>query len=67
VGLTMSKKIVLRYIGEDVYYVSGVPARDLTAAEAEQYGGVEKLAAYKDSYEVVDVINKPKTSDKEGK
>ena len=36
--------MTLRYVGEGAFIV-GVPARDLTEAEAVQYGGVEALTA----------------------
>jgi len=35
---------MMRYLGDGSFIV-GVPARDLTEAEAAQYGGVDALAA----------------------
>lgn len=36
------KLIALVYTGEGIA-IAGIPARDLTAEEAEQYGGMDKL------------------------
>jgi hypothetical protein len=36
--------MILRYVGEGDFLI-GVPARDLTADEAVEYGGVERLVA----------------------
>ena len=42
----MAKKRGLRYVGTG--FVVGVPARDLTAEEVEEYGGAEVLLAVVD-------------------
>lgn len=40
----MNEEIVLKYIGNGAFII-GIPAKDLTAAEVKEYGGVVALVA----------------------
>ena len=61
--MATSKAVGVKYIGRQLEFVQGIPAKDMTAEQCEKYGGIDRVLAFKSVYQPV-YAKKKKTSAK---